>query len=92
MLGWIESRQEHKPSGFHQTGMKEVKITNSKQRSWNSAYLNKISQDHIPMGFQYSERYEQDKALAVIVSPQNLPQSQDFFKRKLSFEGNQHPS
>lgn len=57
-----------------------------------ATYLNQISQDYISMWLQYRESHKEDEFVAVIIGPQDFPQSQDVFKRKLPLECNKYPT
>ena len=56
------------------------------------AYLDEISQDHIPMRFEYSQSNEQDKLGAVVVCPEDFPEAKDVLKWKFPLEGYKDPS
>ena len=56
------------------------------------AYLDEISQDHIPMRFEYSQSNEQDKLGAVVVRPEDFPQAKDILEWELALERYEDPS
>jgi hypothetical protein len=44
------------------------------------------------MRFEHAECNEQHKLVAVIVGPNNLPQTDNIIERELALEGDQYPS
>ena len=57
-----------------------------------TTYLNEVAQNHVSVGLQDRERYEENEIVAVVIRPEYLPQTQNVFERKLALEGYQDPS